>query len=528
MNSIFICVYLALLLGFVRGMLRKDDEKRANNLQQQKQTQKQTQQKQTHSKQKQVQQKQQGIGVTTTMHAHKPAASGVGTNDVNAHRYVCTQAEKQFQFDNADLVVTNICDTDTPWRLAQLALPEASVFLDIGGNRGYTSAMIFGLWSPGHDFNRKKLKEWTVNKGDEINQPDTVCGDGLLDDQPMVCPGVHKHQIIQGTYKCSFRRSIQVFAFDGQKSHVETVRKIVYMNCPLLHPNTSAKHSPGTAFGKQSLVKATWEYAHAALTSTANYNASGPYTWFSKADNEGGFVDVVGNKSSEQRLAKGLAAFNPDDFNRVPLTTIDLWAQKKNLRNIDVIKIDAENHDLEVVQGSFVSLKTRGVKFLTFECYSCSEEPSQKLFSVLDTKFGFDCYVNGEHDILIKITNCWDPAYAVESGNVATRPICKDNSCGSANLRLPNLRIDGNVYCAHRYRASALHALFESHSLYRYTPDGNVGAGGGTRHGHVISDALLSYPARFDEDNLVLPSENEGAWTRRTGRNPEDGSKNWW
>jgi hypothetical protein len=182
------------------------------------------------------------------------------------HSYVCTAEEKKFQFDNADLVVTNICDTETPWRLAQLALPEATVFLDVGGNRGYTSAMIFGLWSPGHGFNRKNLKDWTVNSGENMTQPDTVCGDGLLDDTPMLCPGLHKHQILTGSYKCSFRRSIKVFAFDGQQHHVESVKKIVYANRPLLLPNTSAKHSPGTKFGKQSLVKASWEYNHFALT----------------------------------------------------------------------------------------------------------------------------------------------------------------------------------------------------------------------------------------------------------------------
>jgi len=259
--------------------------------------------------------------------------------------------------------------------------------------------------------------------------------------------------------------------------------------------------------------------------SAENFNTSGPFTWFSKSDSEGGFVDLVGNKSNEERLKVGLFAFNPQDYNRVPLTTIDIWAQKKKLSNIDVIKIDAENHDIDVIEGSFVSLRTRGVKFLVFECFYCSEEKPMRLFKILDTNFHFDCYVNGEHDILIKITNCWDPSLVTSQGSGITRPVCNDENCGSANLRAPNLRIDGNAYCVHRYRASTLHALFESHSLHKYTPDG--GEWGGHRHGHVISDALLSFPATFQGDNLILPTDEEGAWQRRTARDPEDGSKKW-
>ena len=46
--------------------------------------------------------------------------------------YHCTEDEINFQFEYIDLVNPSICDSPTVWRLAQLAMPDASVFLDIG------------------------------------------------------------------------------------------------------------------------------------------------------------------------------------------------------------------------------------------------------------------------------------------------------------------------------------------------------------------------------------------------------------
>lgn len=52
--------------------------------------------------------------------------------------YHCSEEEIAFQFEYIDLVNGAICDSPTVWRLAQLAMPDISVFIDIGANRGYT------------------------------------------------------------------------------------------------------------------------------------------------------------------------------------------------------------------------------------------------------------------------------------------------------------------------------------------------------------------------------------------------------
>ena len=56
--------------------------------------------------------------------------------------YHCSEEEIAFQFEYIDLVDGAICDSPTVWRLAHLAMPDISVFLDIGGNRGYTAGKL--------------------------------------------------------------------------------------------------------------------------------------------------------------------------------------------------------------------------------------------------------------------------------------------------------------------------------------------------------------------------------------------------
>lgn len=92
--------------------------------------------------------------------------------------------------------------------------PDASVFFDIGANRGYTAAHIFGLWSPGHLFNGKSLFE-SINadvsdkSNANTNNIDTVCSDGQ-DYEPYVCIGKSQLTIKSSGSKCSLRRAIKV------------------------------------------------------------------------------------------------------------------------------------------------------------------------------------------------------------------------------------------------------------------------------------------------------------------------------
>ena len=73
-------------------------------------------------------------------HGHKRSHSKEWTK-------YCSSSEILFQYKNIyQGVDPSICDDqNNAWKLVQLNIPQAKVFLDIGANLGYVSAMIFGI-----------------------------------------------------------------------------------------------------------------------------------------------------------------------------------------------------------------------------------------------------------------------------------------------------------------------------------------------------------------------------------------------
>ena len=127
-------------------------------------------------------------------------SGGISTNitdslsERNFSSYVCTTEEMLFQYHNYELVDSSICDSDHPWKLAQMFFPTASVFIDVGANVGYTAAKFFGLWSPGTGFDRRELLRLirldaltSDHRDEKTHTIDTVCADGQSDDRPLLC-----------------------------------------------------------------------------------------------------------------------------------------------------------------------------------------------------------------------------------------------------------------------------------------------------------------------------------------------------
>jgi hypothetical protein len=165
-------------------------------------------------------------------------------------------------------------------------------FFDIGANRGFFTAKIFNLWTPGHGINGKTLstaikadfdRKFTKNKDIVVG----VCEDTFAF-QPMVCVG--RSSFGPMVNDCQFRRAIKVISFDGQVSHVHDQRNTIYKHFPYLHPNYNGPFSisvidlnkcqfnlyttyiiPILFFYQatkvsESQMKSSWEYVHAALT----------------------------------------------------------------------------------------------------------------------------------------------------------------------------------------------------------------------------------------------------------------------
>ena len=66
-------------------------------------------------------------------------------------------------------------------------------------------------------------------------------------------------------------------------------------------------------------------------------------------------------------------------------------------------------------------------------------EKWKNVFFELETTLEFDCFSNGEHNIMVRITNCWDWKYV----NETRRPICNvlKNLCDIISSKSFNVRL---------------------------------------------------------------------------------------
>mmetsp|Transcript_24701 Transcript_24701/g.36407 ORF Transcript_24701/g.36407 Transcript_24701/m.36407 type:complete len:358 (+) Transcript_24701:549-1622(+) len=305
-------------------------------------------------------------------------------------------------------------------------------------------------------------KKKITNNTDNI---DTVCGSGMTPVTPIICQG--RDMTKSKSARCSFRRPIQVYAFDGQRGHVEDQRGTVYRHFPHLSPSTPPSIGD---------MKSTWEFTHAAVTDVVKPGEN--YGYFTTVTHEGGKL-IKGVKQGEV----------PSGAELVPLTTVDKFCSLRKLDRVDIIKIDAEGSDLSVIRGSFDTLKNRGVKMITYEYSNSQADEFSKMIHTLDTEFGFDCFHGTEKDILIRVTNCWDPVAAAATSPEKTP--CMTN-CPVLHHK-PNNRLGGNGYCVHRLRAHALWSLLDDMSLHKYADK---------KRGDIHKDALLGqHWATFEKDD---------------------------
>lgn len=177
----------------------------------------------------------------------------------------CTMEEMRFQAEYFDYANPNICAEDI-WRTIQLLMPEASVFIDVGANRGYFAAMLFGYWSPGHGLSRKQLykhlqEDAAAGRLKNSEQLNTYCDDSLAFDVPFICYG-------RKSGECSSRKNFTVHSFDGQETHYLDANYTIQSHFPHL--------APGYPINRQySHVKGTWIYNYAAMTD--NFDEKIPY-----------------------------------------------------------------------------------------------------------------------------------------------------------------------------------------------------------------------------------------------------------
>ena len=394
----------------------------------------------------------------------------------------------------------HICDGGLAWKLAQMAIPNARTFFDVGANRAYISAQIFGLWSPGNGLHRRSLfdmisKDFHDKKTNNPLNLDTFCKDGTFFDQPMYCLGRPWNTHIEQNSRsasasppvCPVRNSINVYSFDGDLSHVTNQRRTIYYHWPHLHPDFKFRGSDGKEGDAQNNLlqqtKSSWVYFHSAFTGPKIPEGI-THGYFEQRASEGGKLVPLTQMSGGGGVGGGSSRAGTGAM-LVPLFTVDTFCEKNNITVLDVLKIDAEGHDVDILMGSSETLKHRGVKLLTFEANHEHMHKWIPAIELLGTKeYQFDCYMGAKSDYLARASHCIDFAYFKNLSRIFLEKKGDDEG----------IRINTNVYCAHRKRVPHLVKMMNDVSLYNFA---SLDRG-------VILDAMKANPGSTRPDGYKL------------------------
>ncbi|KAL6772152.1 hypothetical protein ACKKBG_A29120 [Auxenochlorella protothecoides x Auxenochlorella symbiontica] len=242
-------------------------------------------------------------------------------------------------------------------RFHELAPSAPLMVVDIGCNKGYSSAHVFSLWAPELGFAPNTLR---------TKRPEVPCG------------------------TCA--------------------------DCNEQVKSTVKKHSaPLTLFCVEPSMR---NFAHLILTRDAFFPPTSPpdLQWYivnAAVSNVTGVSHFPRGCVDELCSLQGNSdGTRPRDFDYVPLTTLDALVKDYAIPAIDILKIDTEGFDATVILGSMEVLARGRVSLLTFEYHEVGVWREYALRDVVEKLDGLDyvCYFDSKQT-LSRMTSCWDPAY---------------------------------------------------------------------------------------------------------------------
>jgi len=385
--------------------------------------------------------------VVTSYVQHFPAA-GIKT---------CNSQQAQFQASRFAIAKVRGCPpSDDIWmRLVHLVMPRASVFVDIGSNKGYTAARFYSLWNPELGLTAPKWYKTMqqVSRDPEISSCGQ-CNDCREDTEAFASVGARmcgpesahttnpnaKRTLQQaGQVSCNHRQDkytpIRVYSFDGNNVLVNAVKngiKTLAGNDAKLKEGTSNNFLPEYLPGNPGyLLEKYWSVEQQAFSDV--YEPGKTLTFIESAE-VGHIADDRNDKTKGRRVT-------------VPVLTVDQLMIREGLDYIDFLKIDTEGFDLMVIEGAQKSLSQHKVGILLFELntvwpkmFKGSSTPLKQVITELGGK-GYVCYLEGKN-LMLRFTFCWDD-------------LLEKNKAWS------------NIWCASSHSSSghAVISVFDSYSL---------------------------------------------------------------
>lgn len=229
-------------------------------------------------------------------------------------------------------------------------------FVDIGCNKGYTSAHFFGLWAPELGFEPATLQQ---------RRPEILCG---------TCNDCKE------TANSSIKESegaVTVFCME-----------------PSLH-NFANLVLTRDKFFVENKQNVQWYTVNAAMS------------------NATGMVEFPRDCQDELCALDGSSdGAKPKNFDYVALMTIDYFMYKYNVQYIDVLKIDTEGFDATVINGAMESLSSGRIGLISFEYHEVGVWREYTLENIVEKMdgLGYVCYYDGK-PTLSRMTGCWHSTY---------------------------------------------------------------------------------------------------------------------
>ena len=160
-------------------------------------------------------------------------------------------------------------------------------------------------------------------------------------DTPVVFDvGAHEGETID--YLLKIKNIKKIHSFEPQVSSFEILKKKYKKNKKIFLNNI--------ALSKENKKKIFYINNDLSCTST-----------FSKINKKSLWFKVKNRLISKKNIIQNTIA--------IKTLTLDNYIKSRNIKNIDLLKIDTEGHELDVLKGSFESLKKNKIKYILIELH---------------------------------------------------------------------------------------------------------------------------------------------------------------
>eukprot|EP00924_Labyrinthula_sp_SR-Ha-C_P016736 snap_masked-scaffold_6-processed-gene-13.23-mRNA-1 protein AED:0.09 eAED:1.00 QI:0/-1/0/1/-1/1/1/0/456 len=328
----------------------------------------------------------------------------------------CTVDEAEYQQKMFHAAKVRGCPpNDDIWlRLVHAIMPTASVFVDIGSNKGYSAVKFFELWAPELKLDPGSWHE-SLKKSSSVKAV-TECGacadcifnkhnDGFIKLYSRLCeekakmtnsPGLRKPLRDATEHICSDlekTHSVTVHSFDGSKILIDAVQ---------------------TAIGYRTNKREVRDAWSVELKAFSNEFRPRKGLQFVEDGELGHILDPMDPRIYTPEKKEELKKFKK---HRVPVWTIDELFNLKDFKHIDLLKVDAEGHDIFVLEGgtySFLKSKVTAILFeynkLWPDTYKGSVQPLGYIVRKMQS-LGYICYLEGKN-LMVRLSFCWNEAFS--------------------------------------------------------------------------------------------------------------------